>query len=111
MSEDEFWDMLPREFDNRLIAFQKWTTHDDERFWSGHLFVVNHLRDLMNMQRKKGSPRIKPITLEKLKAMSKKATAEQEDPEKMRKEFEELCAHIDRVRKNGVRRVLSVQKV
>jgi hypothetical protein len=58
VSEDAFWDMLPREFTRRLTAWAEREKAREEAEWSRTLMLVNHVRAF---------GKAKPISLEDLK--------------------------------------------
>jgi hypothetical protein len=87
ISEDEFWDMLPREFFRRVAAFRRAAQAREETEWNRTLMVVNAIRAST------ATKKIKPLTLDDLK----RAGGERRSGRPTAEEIERDLALLERI--------------
>lgn len=85
--------MLPREFHRRLRADAKRREADGDGAWGRALLVTNHLRTLTNAT--VGKNRLKPLTLEGLKAKAARAAGAGVAEAGTREDWERLARALD----------------
>jgi len=92
ISEDDFWDMLPREFFRRVDAYRRREKAMEEAEWSRALMVFNRIGGVMSAL---GVKRIKPVTLKDLKKSSAHRAAAMP---KTKADYLEMLERIERMR-------------